>query len=84
MMHGISRNKRRSPHACRSAVGIFHLREQWHRSGAIRGQPAQDRALRHLRQVVEDLRRLAVPDHLGRSASLDDLAVLAQNLEDRP
>lgn len=23
MMHGISRNKRRSPHACRSAVGIF-------------------------------------------------------------
>ena len=42
------------------------------------------RALRHLRQVVEDLRRLAVPDHLGRSASLDDLAVLAQNLEDRP
>lgn len=62
----------------------IHLREQWHRSGAIRGQPAQDRALRHLRQVVEDLRRLAVPDHLGRSASLDDLAVLAQHLEDRP
>lgn len=23
MMNGISRNKRRSPHACRSAVGIF-------------------------------------------------------------
>lgn len=59
----------------------IHLREQWHRSG---GQPAQDRALRHLRQVVKDLRRLAVPDHLGRSASLDDLAVLAQHLEDRP
>lgn len=62
----------------------IHLREQWHRSGAIRGQPAQDRALRHLRQVVEDPRRLAVPNHLGRSASLDDLAVLAQHLEDRP
>lgn len=83
MMNSISHNKRRSPHACRSGRDI-HLREQWHRSGAIRGQPAQDRALRHLRQVVEDLRRLAVPDHLGRSASLDDLAVLAQHLEDRP
>ena len=59
-----------------------HLRQQWHRT--IPGCRPAYRALRHLRQVVEDLRRLAVPDHLGRSASLDDLAVLAQNLEDRP
>lgn len=59
-----------------------HLRQQWHRT--IPGCRPAYRALRHLRQVVEDLRRLAVPDHLGRSASLDDLAVLAQHLEDRP
>lgn len=59
-----------------------HLCQQWHRT--IPGCRPAYRALRHLRQVVEDLRRLAVPDHLGRSASLDDLAVLAQNLEDRP
>lgn len=29
MMHGISRNKRRSPHACRSAVGIFICGRWW-------------------------------------------------------
>lgn len=53
MMNSISRNKRRSPHACRSAVGIF----------------------------------ICASNGIGPAryeVSLDDLAVLAQHLEDRP
>lgn len=82
MMNSISRNKRRSPHACRSAVGDIHLREQRHRSGAIRGQPAQDRALRHLRQVVEAVRRVLASDHLDRTARMGGVAAATQDLED--
>lgn len=43
---------------------------------------AQDRALRHLRQVVEAVRRVLASDHLDRTARMGGVAAATQDLED--
>lgn len=73
--------KDRTPHLCRNALGTAICA-----SNGIGPSQDADRRIEHCVICGRWWKIYAVSPYLTicRSASLDDLAVLAQNLEDRP